>query len=172
MTETLKKPQSSIPDLENAVRESKKLERELALEVDTLPEKIKDAARQDATRKALAAREGGTGAAVAAADEESEVPQLRQREADLPYLRWSQSVRTAAIEMELEAAREKQYRQRYENARVLLPDAQKAADEAAQRLSKVRLEVHQCERGKDHHGSQSRLAEKRLASLEAAYPGA
>ncbi len=172
MTETLKKPQSSIPDLENAVRESKKLERELALEVDTLPEKIKDAARQDAQRKAQAAREGGAGAEVAAASDLSEVPDLRRRADELPYLRWSQSVRTAAIEVELEGALQDEYRQRYETARVLLPDAQKDADEAAKRLSKIRLEVHTSERGADHHGSASRLCEKRLDALEAAYPGA
>jgi hypothetical protein len=170
MTETLKK--TTIPDLENAVRESQKLERELALEVDSLPEKIKDAARQDAQRKALAAREGGTGAAVAAADEESEVPQLRRREDELPYLRWSQSVRTAAIQVELEDLFEKEYSQGYETAVLLLPDAQIAADEAAQRLSKIRLEVHQCERGAFFHGAESRLAKKRLDELEAAYPGA
>jgi hypothetical protein len=170
MTETLKK--TTIPDLENAVRESQKLEQELALEVDSLPEKIQQAHREDAQRKAQAAREGGAGAEVAAAGDLSEVPDLRRRADELPYLRWSQSVRTAAIEVELEGALQDEYRQRYENARVLLPDAQSAADEAAQRLSKVRLEVHQCERGKDHHGSQSRLAEKRLDALEAAYPGA
>jgi hypothetical protein len=170
VTETLKK--TTIPELENAVRESQKLEQELAREVDELPDKIQQAHREDAQRKAAAAREGGAGAEVAAASDLSEVPDLRRREDELPYLRWSQRVRTAAIEVELQGALEDEYRQRYENAVVLLPDAQMKADEAAQRLSKVRLEVHTSERGADHHGSQSRLAEKRLTALEAAYPGA
>ncbi len=172
MTETLKKSQTSIPDIEAALRKSQQQERALAVEVDSLPEKIQQAHREDAQRKAQAAREGGAGAEVATASDLSEVPDLRRREDELPYLRWSQSVRTVAIQMELEAAREKQYLQRYENARVLLPDAQVAADEAAQRLSKIRSEVHQSERGADHHGSQSRLASKRLDELQSSYPGA
>jgi hypothetical protein len=139
VTETLKKPQTSIPDLEAALRKSQQQERALAVEVGELPSKIQQAHREDAQRKAQAAREGGTGAEAAAAGELSEVPQLRQREADLPYLRWSQSVRTAAIEVELHGALEDQYRLRYQNSRVLLPDAQVAADEAAQRLAKVRV---------------------------------
>ncbi len=169
---TLTDTGTSTEELLNALKASKAHERELALEVDELPEKIKEAARQDAQRKAQAAREGGAGAEVAAASDLSEVPDLRRREDELPYLRWSQSVRTAAIEVELEGALQDEYRQRYENARVLLPDAQIAADQAAKRLSKIRLEVHTSERGADYHGSQSRLAEKRLDALEAAYPGA
>ena len=111
MTETLKKPQTSIPDLEAALRKSQQQERALAVEVGELPSKIQQAHREDAQRKAQAAREGGTGAEV-------------------------------------------------------------AADEAAQRLAKVRFEVHASERGADHHGSQSRLAEKRLDELQNTYPGA
>ncbi len=71
----------------------------MAQEVDSLPEKIKEAARQDARSKAGAARNGEDIAAVA-----SEVPQLRQREAELPFLRWSASIRTAALEVELNQA--------------------------------------------------------------------
>jgi septal ring factor EnvC (AmiA/AmiB activator) len=169
---TLTDTGTSIEELENALKASKAHEQELALEVDELPSKIQQAHREDAQRKAQAAREGGAGAEVAAAGELSQVPALRQREGQLPYLRWSQSVRTAAIEVELHGALEDQYRLRYQNSRVLLPDAQVAADEAAQRLSKIRSEVHTSERGADYHGSQSRLAEKRLASLEAEYPRA
>ncbi len=172
MTETVTTPSTSIPDLEAALRKSQQQELALAVEVDTLPDKIQEAVREDAQRKAQAAREGGAGAAVAAADEISEVPRLRQREDELPYLRWSQSVRTVAIQVELEAAREKQYRQRYVRARVKLPDAQSAADEAAKRFAKIRNEVHASERGADYHGSQSRLAEKRLDELQNSYPGA
>ncbi len=84
---TLTDTGTSIEELLNALKASKAHEQELALEVDSLPEKIKDAARQDAQRKAQAAREGGAGAEVAAAGEISEVPDLRRREDELPYLR-------------------------------------------------------------------------------------
>ncbi len=81
--ETLTKT-DNIAELEKARSDASRQERSLAQEVDSLPEKIKEAARQDARSKAGAARNGEDIAAVA-----SEVPQLRQREAELPFLRWS-----------------------------------------------------------------------------------
>lgn len=76
MTETLSQP--SISELEQGIWESSRLERELALETDAMPQKIQQAAHQDARSKARAAREGRAGAAVAAVEQESEVPSLRQ----------------------------------------------------------------------------------------------
>ena len=94
MTETQTQTQISIPELQKAAREAAQQERQLAQEVDALPEKIQEAARNDARSKARAARSGAT---VAAVDETSAVPKLRQREAELPILRWSAAIRVGVI---------------------------------------------------------------------------
>jgi hypothetical protein len=54
MTETLEMTKAdSISDLKTAVREASKHERQLSLEQDAMPEKIKSAAWKDARSKAL-----------------------------------------------------------------------------------------------------------------------
>jgi hypothetical protein len=99
MTETMTQTMTdNIASLKAAVREASQHERVLALEVDALPQRVQQAARQDARNKAKAARED---AEIAAVDADSEIPQLRQREKDLPYLRWSAAIRHAALEAEL-----------------------------------------------------------------------
>jgi peptidoglycan hydrolase CwlO-like protein len=58
MTETMTQTMTdNIASLKAAVREASQHERVLALEVDALPQRVQQAARQDARNKAKAARE-------------------------------------------------------------------------------------------------------------------
>jgi chromosome segregation ATPase len=172
VTETLKKPQTSIPDLEAALRKSQQQERALAVEVGELPSKIQQAHREDAQRKAQAAREGGAGPEVAAASDLCEVPDLRQREDELPYLRWSAAIRTAALEMELNGALQDEHERKAEAVQVQILPAKEAADAATAEFERVRREYAQAERGVDVYSAYKAEAQKRLGSLEAEYPGA
>lgn len=172
MTETLTKTDTNIDELKQAVREASAHSRELALEMDALPTKIKNAAHQDARAKARAAREGGTGAAVAAVDEESEIPQLRQREKDLPYLIWSAALRHAALEAELYDAQVHHHEAEAEKARSGLLGLKLDMDEAARKFNE------RADKVQGHEGAASRLsyyrseANKRLRLLEQQHPGA
>jgi chromosome segregation ATPase len=164
MTET----QTNIPQLKEATREAGRQERKLAQEVDALPEKIKEAARKDARRKAKAAR---TGEDIAVVDEASEVPQLRQRENELPYLRWSASIRTAALEGELNQAQKEQAQERAAEARPKLKPAREEMDEASDRFNEIRTTVRQAEGAASTYSMYASDARKRLRLIEAEYPG-
>ncbi len=160
--------QTSIPQLEKATREASRQERQLAQEVDSLPEKIKEAARQDARKKARAAR---TGEEVAPVDEASEVPQLRQREAELPFLRWSASIRTAALEIELNEAQKEQAQARADEARPELKPAREEMDEATERFNDIRNTVRRAEGAASTFSMYASDARKRLRQIENEYPG-
>jgi chromosome segregation ATPase len=168
MTETL--TDTGIEALEAALRESQLHERALAAEVDSLPEKIRAATQAHARRLADASRQGKD--ALARADKESEVPLLREREASLPLERWSASIRTAAVEMELNAALEAEHQSKYETAREKILEAKEEADRATARFERVRSELVQGERGVNVYSGYVAAARKKLSNLEAAYPGA
>jgi len=171
MTDTLTKTDTNFDELKQAVREASKEQRALALEMDSMPSKIQEAAHRDARAKAQAAREGGTGAAVAAVDEESEVPQLRQREKDLPYLMWAASIRHAALEAELYDAQTHHHEAEAAKARSGLQALKMDMDEA------TRLFHERADKVQGHEGAASRLsylrseANKRLRLLEEEHPG-
>ncbi len=165
MTET----QISIPELKEAAREAGRQERSLAQEVDSLPGKIQEAARKDARRKAKAAR---TGEDIAVVDQDSEVPQLRQREAELPYLRWSAAIRTAALEVELNQAQKETQQAKADEARPLLKPAREEMDEASERFNEIRATVLQAEGAASTFSLYASDARKRLRQIENAYPNA
>jgi predicted nucleic acid-binding Zn-ribbon protein len=160
--------QISIPELEKARAEASRQERSLAQEVDSLPEKIKEAARQDARSKAAAAR---TGEDVAAVDEASDVNALRQREAELPFLRWSASIRTAALEVELNQAQKETQQEKADEARPLLKPARAEMEEASDRFNDIRATVLQAEGAASTFSLYASDARKRLRQIEAEYPG-
>jgi chromosome segregation ATPase len=164
MTET--QTQISIPQLEKARSDASRQERSLAQEVDSLPEKIKEAARQDARSKAKAAR---TGEDIAAVD--SEIPKLRQREAELPFLRWSASIRTAALEVELNQAQKETQQEKADEARPKLKPAREEMDEASERFNDIRATVLQAEGAASTFSLYASDARKRLRQIEAEYPG-
>ena len=167
MTETQTK-QATIPELQKAAREASRHERQLAQEVDALPQKIKEAARKDARSKAKAAR---SGTAVAAVDEDSEVPALRQREAELPFLRWSAAIRTAALEIELNEAQKAQSQAKADAARPGLKFARMEMDEATDRFNDIRATVLHAEHAASTFSMYASDARKRLRLIEAEYPG-
>ncbi len=164
MTET--QTQISIPQLKEAAREASRQERSLAQEVDALPEKIKEAARQDARSKAKAAR---TGEDIAAVD--SEIPAMRQRQAELPFLRWSASIRTAALEIELNEEQKEQAKAKADEARPQLKPAREEMDEATERFSDIRNTVRRAEGAASTFSMYASDAKKRLRQIEAEYPG-
>jgi chromosome segregation ATPase len=166
MTET--QTQVSIPELEKARSEASRQERSLAQEVDSLPGKIKEAARQDARSKAAAAR---TGEDIAAVDEASDVNALRQREAELPFLRWSASIRTAALEIELNEEQKEQAKAKADEARPQLKPAREEMDEATERFSDIRNTVRRAEGAASTFSMYASDAKKRLRQIEAEYPG-
>lgn len=169
MTETMTQTMTdNIASLKSAVREASQHERSLALEVDSLPSKIQQAAKQDARRKARAAREG---AAVDAVDEESEVPALRQREKDLPYLRWDAGIRHAALEVELYDAQVKDSEQKEREARSGLEGLKLDADEANRKLNERYNAISGATFGQSQLSSMRAEAGKRLRHLESEYSG-
>ncbi len=166
MTETLTK--TNIPELQKAARESQRQERSLAQEVDSLPEKIQEAARKDARRKAKAARSGED---IAVVDEASEIGALRKRENELPYLRWSASIRTAALEIEVNQAQKEQAEARADEARPKLKPAREEMDEATARFGGIRATVRQAESAASTFSMYASDAKKRLRLIESEYPG-
>jgi PAS domain-containing protein len=170
MTET-QTPDTTINDLQAAVREASREERALALETDAMPEKVRAAAKADARRQASAAREGGTGMAVQAAAEESEVPTLRERQAALPYLRWSAGIRAASLELELADATIAESEQRAKELRVGLEGLRENADEATRLFEERGRAVRMAESGASMTGYAVSAAKQRLRDLEAEYPG-
>jgi chromosome segregation ATPase len=166
MTKTLTK--TNIPELKEAAREAGRQERSLAQEVDSLPEKIQEAARQDARKKAKAAR---TGEDIAVVDEASEIPAMRQRENELPYLRWSAAIRTAALEIELNQAQKEQAKERADEARPKLKPAREEMEDATARFGDIRATVRQAENAASTFSMYASDAKKRLRMIEAEYPG-
>lgn len=158
----------TIADLEAAVREASAHERELALEVDALPSKIQAAAHEDARSKAVAAR---SGEAVAAVDQDSDVPALRQREADLPYERWAASIRTASLEVELNEAQQEKYEAEAEAALSKLPSAEEAANEAQAKADAIRSDYIGANGAAGRYSYYAAQAAKHLRLLEEEYPG-
>jgi peptidoglycan hydrolase CwlO-like protein len=169
MTETL--TPDTVADLKSAVREASQYERDLAREVDNLPNLIKDAARADARRQARAAREGGAGKAVQEAAQESTLPALRERQSALPYLRWSAGIRTASLELELADATIAESEQRAKELRVGLEGLKADADEAQRIFEERASAVRRAESGASMTGYSRRTALSRLRDLEAEYPG-
>jgi chromosome segregation ATPase len=164
MTET--QTQMDIPQLKQAARESQRQERSLAQEVDSLPEKIQEAARKDARRKAKAARTGEDIAVV-----ESEIPAMRQRENELPFLRWAAAIRTAALEIEANQAQKEQAEARADEARPKLKPAREEMDEATARFNEMRTTVRQAEGAASTFSMYASDARKRLRLIESEYPG-
>ncbi len=174
MTDTLETPKTKteeINDLKQAVREASREERSLALEVDAMPNKIKEAARQDARRQARAAREGGTGMAVQEAAEESSVPALRERQASLPYLRWSAGIRTASLELEVADAQIAASEEKAKLLRVGLEGLKADAEEATRIFEERGAAVRLAESGASMTGYAVSAAKQRLRDLEEEYPG-
>lgn len=169
-TPTQTKPDTTINDLKQAVREASAHERELALEVDELPSKIQQAARQDARRQARAAREGGAGAQVAEAAQESALPALRERQSALPYLRWSAGIRTASLELEVADEQIKASEEKAAQLRVGLEGLKHDADEAT-RLFQERLRAFRRASNTDGSTHARGRAIQRLRELENEYPG-
>jgi hypothetical protein len=169
MTETL--TPDTVADLRAAVREASQYERDLAREVDNLPNLLKDAARADARRQARAAREGGTGAAVQEAAQESTLPALRERQSALPHLRWAGGIRTASLELELADATIAESEQRAKELRVGLEGLKADADEATRIFEERASAVRRAESGASMTGYSRRTALSRLRELEAEYPG-
>ncbi len=166
MTETLTK--TNVNELKQAARASQRQERELAQEVDQLGEKIQQAARQDARRKAKAAR---TGEDIAVVDEVSEIGALRKRENELPYLRWSASIRSAALLIELNQAQKERAQERADAARPRLKPAREEMDEASDRFNEIRTTIRQAESAASTFSMYASDARKRLRLIEAEYPG-
>ncbi len=172
MTEsTLTQTPDTVADLQAAVREASQDERALALETDAMPEKINQAARQDARRQARAAREGGSGMAVQAAAEESEVPTLRERQSALPYLRWSASIRAASLELELAEATIAASEEKANLLRVGLEGLREDAESATAIFEERASAVRMAESGASMTGYARHTAKQRLRDLEAEYPG-
>ncbi len=172
MTEsTLTQTPDTVADLRAAVREASQDERALALETDAMPEKINQAARQDARRQARAAREGGSGMAVQAAAEESSVPALRERQSALPHLRWAAGIKTASLELELAEAQIAASEEKAKLLRVGLEALEADADEATRIFQERASAVRMAESGASMTGYAKHAAKQRLRDLEQEYPG-
>ncbi len=174
MTDTLENTKTKtdeINELKTAVREASREERALALETDAMPEKMRQAAKQDARRQARAAREGGAGKEVSDSRAASEVPALRERQASLPYLRWSAGIRTASLELELADAQIAASEEKAKELRVGLEGLRADADEATAIFEERGAAVRMAESGASMTGHARHTAKQRLRDLEAEYPG-
>ncbi len=167
MTETMTQTMTdNIASLKAAVREASQHERSLALEVDSLPSKIQQAARHDATNRAKAAREGAEVTAV-----ESEIPALREREKALPFLRWDAAIRHAALEVELYDAQIKDSEQKEREARIGLEGLKLDADEASRKFYEKSNAISGAMFGQSQLSSMRAEARKRLRMIENEYSG-
>ncbi len=168
MTETIAQTTTyNIPELEKARSEASRHERQLAQEVDSLPEKIQQAAKRQARDMAHAAR---TGEDIAAVDDASEVNALRKREAELPLIRWSAALRTASLEVELNQAQKEREQEKADEARPNLKPAREEMDAASERFNEIRNTVRSAEYAVDVFSGYVSKARKSLAILEQEYP--
>lgn len=168
MTETTTTKTDTIADLEAAVREASRHSRSLALELDAIPNKLEEAIKQDVSRKAAAAR---AGAAVAAVDEASEVPQLRQRMKDLPYEIWAAQVHHSALEIESFARQQEDFEQKARQERSGLEGLKMDMDEATRKYHDKANVVEGFEGGASRLSYARVQAERRLKSLEQEHRG-
>jgi hypothetical protein len=168
MTETMTETMTdNIASLKAAVREASNHERQLALETDAIPSKIREAASRDAANRARAAREGAAVAAV-----ESEIPALREREQALPFLRWDAGIRYAALEVELYATQQADQERKRDHAAFGIEGLRLDADEANRKYGEKANAVQAAEGAASRMSYARSVAEKRLASLEQERPGA
>lgn len=171
MTET-QTPDTTINDLQKAVREAGSEERRLALEVGELHSRIKDAARQDARRQARAAREGGAGKEVAEAAQESEIPALRERLSSLPHLRWAAGIRTASLQVELHDEQIAENERKAEIAKTGLPGLKASAAEASRAYEEKASAYRKAVGGKDALISRRTVFVRELRLFEESMPDA
>ncbi len=168
MTETIAQTTTyNIAELEKARSDASRQERSLAQEVDSLPEKIQQAAKRQARDMAHAAR---TGEDIAAVDDASEVNALRKREAELPLIRWSAALRTASLEVELNQAQKEREQEKADVARPNLKPLREEMDEATKKFNEARNTVRSAEYAVDVFSGYLSDARKSLAILEQEYP--
>jgi hypothetical protein len=164
MTETMTQTiTDNVTSLQAAVREASQYSRQLAIEADSIGEKIQEAAKRHARNMATAVK---TGEDVA---EESEIPALRERESALPRLRWESSLRHAALEVELYDAQIDDAEQKEREAKVGLEGLKLDAEEANRKLHERYNVIQGAVFGQGQLASMRAEARKRLAALENEY---
>lgn len=158
---------ANIENLRKKSAEAKAHEEALSIESSELPGKIAQAAREDVTAKARAAREGGAVTAVA-----SEVPALQDRMSALKYELWATRLFAAECAKQLHAEEEKA-------AKADEPRVMRELKDATARLEasqKHHLTAMGAAGGPDRRASYARrlllAAEQRIKDLEAKYPDA
>jgi hypothetical protein len=163
MTETMIQTISdNIASLKSAVREASQYSRQLAIEADSIGEKIQEAAKRHARNMATAVK---TGEDVA----ESEVPALRERQRSLPLLRWEASLRHAALEVELYDAQIDDSEQKEREARSGIDGLRLNMEEAKRKFYEKSNAVSGAVFGQGQLASMRAEARKRLAALENEY---
>lgn len=96
---------------------------------------------------------------------------MRQREAELPFLRWSAAIRTAALEIELNEAQKVEQERKAEAARPKLKGARLEMDAASLKFNELRATVRLAEGAASTFSMYASDARKRLRLIEAEYPG-
>jgi chromosome segregation ATPase len=163
MTDTLTQTiTDNVTSLKAAVREASQYSRQLAIEADSIGEKIQEAAKRHARNMATAVK---TGEDVA----ESEIPALRERESALPLLRWEASLRHAALEVELYDAQIDDSEQKEREAKIGLEGLKLDAEEANRKLNERYNVISGASFGQSQLSSARAEARKRLAALENEY---
>ncbi len=163
MTDTLTQTiTDNVASLQAAVREASQYSRQLAIETDAIGEKIQEAAKRHARNMATAVK---TGEDVA----ESEIPQLREREASLPLLRWEASLRHAALEVELYDAQIDDSEQKEREARSGIDGLRLNMEEAKRKFYEKSNAISGAMFGQSQLSSARAEARKRLSALENEY---
>jgi chromosome segregation ATPase len=163
MTETMTQTiTDNVASLQAAVREASQYSRQLAIEADSLPGKIQEAAKRHARNMATAVK---TGEDVA----ESEIPALRERESALPLLRWEASLRHAALEVELYDAQIDDSEQKEREARSGIDGLRLNMEEAKRKFYEKSNAISGAMFGQSQLSSARAEARKRLAALENEY---
>jgi chromosome segregation ATPase len=163
MTETMTQTMTdNIASLQAAAREASQYSRQLAIEADSIGDKIQEAAKRHARNMATAVK---TGEDVA----ESEIPALREREASLPLLRWEASLRHAALEVELYDAQIDDAEQKEREASIGLEGLKLDAEEANRKLHERHNVISGAVYGQGQLASMRADARKRLSALENDY---
>lgn len=166
---TTQTQEEKIRDLKQQVSDAGREERQLALEQDSMPELLANAAREDARAKAAAARSGEAPATV---EDGSDVPSLLLRQRNLPYLMWSAAVRKNALEVELHDAQIQEQEQRAREAQSGLEGLRLDMEEATRKYEEKLSAYRGAEYAVDALTSRRATFQRELRLLEAQYPNA
>lgn len=167
MSTTTTENTMSTEDMKRAIGEAKTEQQTLYRELDSLPQRIRDAQGAAVAERAAAASVG-----LAYEDADEEVEALRRREGEIQLELWNSKIRSAALRRDLAREEEAQAVRDRPAAKQELQDAREVLEAAKQRQGDAVARYDGCDRRQDTARGKRREAEAELARLQEDYPDA